>query len=78
MPQIAKMLIVTFVVFLINGCGYKLVVVPQKCVIPKTQSPNPRLAETNSTLGESKRCAFNYFQIKEAFEIQTSALELCQ
>lgn len=78
MQLIVKILTSFFVVLFISGCGYKVIMVPQKCVIPNTDRPIIDTKEYNTTLGESKQCVTNYFRTKEAYEILLEAVKLCQ
>jgi hypothetical protein len=78
MQVIVKMLIAFCVVFNISGCTHKLIVVPKQCVIPTTDEPKLALVDVNTTLGEAKRCVYNYTQVKEKYEMLKKAVEVCR
>lgn len=78
MKQIAKVLIAFFALLIISGCSHKIMVVPTQCVIPQTDEPSLDLVDKNTTLGEAKRCAYNYTQMKEKYEMIKKASELCR
>lgn len=78
MQAIVKMLIAFCVVLTISGCSQKLIMVPKECVIPTTDEPILNLQDQNTTLGEAKRCAYNYTQLKEKHEMLKKAVEVCR
>jgi len=78
MVLIVKMLLASFIVLAINGCSSKLIVVPMACEIPKVDEPIIDMVDKNTTLGEAKRCAKNYFQMKESYEKLKKVVEVCQ
>jgi len=69
-----------FVVLTISftACSSKLIMVPTACEIPKVDEPMIDTVDKNTTLGEAKRCAKNYFQIKESYEKLKKVIEVCQ
>lgn len=78
MKQIAMLLIVCLALFLISGCAHKTIVVPTKCVIQEVDSPLLDYETKRDSLGESKRCVYNYTKYKEAFEKQQKAIQACR
>jgi hypothetical protein len=78
MQLIVKMLIAFFVVLTISGCSSKLIMVPIACEIPKVDEPMIDTVSKESALGESKRCARNYFIMRESYEKLKKVVEVCQ
>jgi hypothetical protein len=52
--------------------------VPTACEIPKVDEPMIDMVDKDTTLGEAKRCAKNYFQMKEAYQKLKKVVEVCQ
>lgn len=78
MQLIVKMLVSFFIVLTISGCSHKLIYVPTKCNITTVEYPMVDLVNSNTMLGESKRCFKNYIMYKEAFEKQNKMIEVCK
>jgi hypothetical protein len=79
MQAIVPMLIAFYTALIISGCATKSVVVaPTKCIIPYVDEPQLDLVDKNTTLGEAKRCAYNYTQVKEKYEMLKRAVEVCR
>ena len=78
MQLIVKMLIAFFVVSITSGCSSKLIMVPIACEIPKVEEPMIDTVDKDTTLGESKRCARNYFIMRESYEKLKKVVEVCQ
>lgn len=78
MQLIVKILIASFVVLTISGCSHKLIMVPTACEIPKVDEPMIDTIGKDTTLGEAKRCAKNYFQMKESYDKLKKVIEVCQ
>ena len=76
--QIVKMLIAFFVVLITSGCSSKLIMVPTACDIPKVDEPMIDTVDKDTTLGEAKRCARNYFIMRESYEKLKKVVEVCQ
>jgi hypothetical protein len=71
-------LLAFFTVLTISGCAEKTVYVPQKCVVPTVEQPMIDYNQSNSLLEEAKRCAYNYFQMKEYADRLNKASETCK
>jgi hypothetical protein len=52
--------------------------VPIACDIPKVDEPMIDTVDKETTLGESKRCARNYFIMRESYEKLKKVVEVCQ
>jgi len=53
-------------------------IVPVACEIPKVDEPILDTSDKNTTLGEAKKCASNYFRMKEAYESLKKSVEVCR
>ena len=74
-----KYIILLFITVFFSACSsHKLIYVPTKCNITTVEYPMVDLINSNTTLGESKRCFKNYIMYKEAFEKQNKMIEVCQ
>jgi hypothetical protein len=78
MLQSLRMLTLFCAVLIISGCSSKLMLVPVACEIPNVNEPIIDTFDKNTTLEEAKRCAHNYFQMKEAYEVLKKSVEVCK
>jgi len=78
--QSLKMLIIFSIALSISisGCSRKLIMVPTACEIPNVSEPMIDTSDKNTTLGEAKKCAMNYFQVKQAYESLKKAVGVCR
>lgn len=78
MRQRLKILMIFSAVLITSGCSSKLIIVPTACEIPNVEEPIIDTSDKNTTLGEAKKCAMNYFQMKEAYERLKKSVEVCR
>jgi len=78
MRQIQRILISFFVVLSISGCAGKFIYVPTKCVIPTVPYMAVDNSDKNTTLGEAKQCASNYFRVRQNYDTLSEAIKVCQ